>query len=88
MVRSSSAAIPYADAAGQDTFDDAAEDVAEDLRQHVKLPQPPQEVQPLLGPLDQLRGVQCPGEVLADVNAQVFEAAHPLTSNSHMYSGR
>lgn len=66
------------DAAGQDTFDDAAADVAEDLRRHAKLPQPPQRVQPLLGPLDQLRGVQCPDEVLTNVNAQGHEAAQVL----------
>ena len=50
----------------------------EDLRWHAKLPQPPQKLQPLLCPLYQLRGVEWPSEVLTDVDAQVFEAAHPL----------
>ncbi|KAK3544580.1 hypothetical protein QTP86_017660 [Hemibagrus guttatus] len=41
-----------------------------DLKWHAKLPQPPQEVQPLLCLLNQLGGVECPCEVLTDVDPQ------------------
>ena len=43
-----SAAVPGGDTAGQEALKNAAVDVSEDLRRHAKLPQPPQEVQPLL----------------------------------------
>ena len=38
----------------------------------------PQEEQQLLSFLEQLGGVSCSGEVITDVDAQEFEAAHPL----------
>lgn len=59
-------------AAGQKALNSAAVEVAEDLRLRTELPQSPQEVQPLLSLLDQLCGLQCPSEVLADVNTQIF----------------
>ena len=77
-VQSGSAAVPDGDTAGQDALNNGAVEVSEDLRRHAKLPQPPQEVQPLLGFLNQLCGVECPSEVVADVDAEVLEAAHPL----------
>lgn len=73
MVHSSGAAIPHGDAAGQDALNDAAVEVAEDLRRHARFPQPTQEVQPLLRPLNQLCGVEWPGEVLTDVHPLHFK---------------
>lgn len=43
-----------------------------------KLPQSPQEIQPLLSFLDQLCCVGGPCEVLSDVDLEAFKAAHPL----------
>ncbi len=67
-------AIPHSDAAGQNALNNTAVEVAEDLRWHAK----PWEVQPLLCFLNQLGGVECPGEVLADVDPQVSKAVHPF----------
>lgn len=44
----------------------------------IRLPQSPQEIQPLLSFLDQLYCVGGPCEVLRDVDPEVFKAAHPL----------
>ena len=55
-VHSRSAAVPHGDTGGQDALNNAAVEVAEVLRRHAKLPQPPQKIQPLLGPLNQLCG--------------------------------
>ena len=77
-VQSRSAAVPDGDTAGQDALNNAAVEDAENLRQHAKLPQPRQKIQPLLGPLYQLCGVEWPSEVITDLDAQVFKAAHPL----------
>ena len=57
-VQSISAAVQDGDTAGQDALNNAAVEVAEDLRRNAKLPQPPQKIQPLLGPLYQLCGVE------------------------------
>lgn len=43
FVQSRSAAVTDGDTAGQDALNNAAE-VAEDLRRHAKLPQPPQKI--------------------------------------------
>ena len=77
-VQGRSAAAPDGDTTGQDALNIAAVEVAEDLRGHAKVPQPPQKIQPLLGLLYQLCGVECPRDVLTDVVAHLFEAAHPL----------
>ena len=45
-VQSRSAAVPDGGTAGQDALNIAAVEVAEDLRRHAKLPQPPQKMQP------------------------------------------
>ncbi|KAI3374821.1 hypothetical protein L3Q82_021048 [Scortum barcoo] len=45
---------------------------------HPRLPQSPQEVQPLMSLLDQLGDVERPGEVITDVDAQELEAADTL----------
>ena len=42
-VQSRSAAAPDCDTAGQNALNNAVVEVAEDLRRHAKLPQPPQE---------------------------------------------
>ena len=78
VVQSRSAAISDGDTASQDALNNAAVEVAEDLRRHARLPQPPQKIQPLLGPLYQLCDVEWPSEVITDVDAQVFKAAHPF----------
>ena len=54
VVHSRSTAVPDGDIAGQDALNNAAVEVAEDPRRHVKLPQPLQKIQPLLDPLYQL----------------------------------
>ena len=62
VVRNRSAAVPDGDTAGQDALNSsAAVEVAEDLRRHAKLPQPPQKMQPLLGPLQLPAGCGRPG---------------------------
>ena len=43
------ASVPDGDTAGQDALNTTVVEAAEDLRQHAKLPQPPQDIQPLLG---------------------------------------
>ena len=54
VVQSRSAAVPDSHTAGQDALNNGAVEVAEDLRRHAKLPQPPQKVQPLMDSLYQL----------------------------------
>ncbi len=71
----SSVTIPHGDAAGQDALNNTVVEVVEKLLWHARLPQ---KVQPLLSLLNYLGGVECPGEVLADVNPQVFKSVHPL----------
>ena len=57
-VQSRSAALPDSDTTSQDALNNAAVEVAEDLRRHAKLPKPPQKIQLLLGPRYQLHGVK------------------------------
>lgn len=77
VVHSTGVLVPHGDAADQDALDHVAVEVVEDFWQRAKLPQPPQEVQPLLSPLNELCGFKCPSEVLTDVDAQAFKPAHP-----------
>jgi len=46
--------VPHRD--GQDALNNAAVEIPEDLSRHVKLPEPPQKIQPLLSLLHQLCG--------------------------------
>lgn len=65
--------MPHYDVAGQEALSYAAAE-AEECRTSTA----PEKIQSLLSPLDQLCAVKCPGEVLTDVDAHVFKAAHPL----------
>ena len=76
--RDVTAAIPDGDTASKEALNNAAVEFTEDLRWHAKLPQPPQKIQPLLGPLYQVCGGEWPNEVITDVDFQVFEAALSL----------
>lgn len=62
----------------QGALHNTAVEVVEDLSRHAKLPQSPQEVQPLLYFLNRLGGVECPGEVLTDADPQMFKTTHAL----------
>ncbi|KAI3367782.1 hypothetical protein L3Q82_026215 [Scortum barcoo] len=77
-VRSSAVPVPHRDAAGQDALDDGGVGCSLSPLRHHRLPQSPQEVQPLMSLLDQLGDVECPGEVITDVDAQELEAADKL----------
>lgn len=65
--------MPHYDVAGQEALSYAAAE-AEECRTSTA----PEKIQSLLSPLNQLCAVKCPGEVLTDVDAHVFKAAHPL----------
>lgn len=56
-VRNSSVAVPHCNAAGYGGLNHTSVEVAEYPGRHAEFLQPPQEVQPLLGSLDQLCGV-------------------------------
>ncbi len=67
--------VPERDVARQQALDGAPVEVCEDAGVHAKLPQYPQETEPLASFLDHCVHVKCPGEVLRDVHTEELEAA-------------
>ena len=57
-LQSTAEVLPYQAVIQQDAFNNVAVEVGENLWQHTKLPQPPQKMQPLLGPLYQRCGAE------------------------------